>query len=333
MHQDSQTLLRMRKKCSIDFVSWTDDPQSACAHVGRVQRAGHRATLHDVTPKILLGLPTEVLSRPVACLEISIDLVAKRAVSAEGQLDELIEAYELLHRRLTPWQGRFVPPTMRRSLRRGHSDSILRQTWLVRTDVNGVVWMREAAPVRIVSPLRDGVDLKRDHVVYFGDRPKRSWSNLPDAPPPMAQVRLYLKTWDDGATLLRPRWRTRMEVTLNGAALAVVLGIRTMRDLQTADMRTLVKEYLLLCTPQPAPDIGMPKMRPGAMKALLERRFQWIAENDRARAVADGNFTQLREGLIAFKPASSLNRNILDAASGFARALSRAKTPGKLPSA
>ena len=102
--RDDRALLdRMRKKCSFDFVKWTDDPVSRAASVPTAKRKGHRSTLHSVSGPILANLPDAVLDRPVAALEFSIDFVAKLARNREEQLDDLIATYEMLHRRLAPW--------------------------------------------------------------------------------------------------------------------------------------------------------------------------------------------------------------------------------------
>ena len=104
--EDLGVLKRMRKKSSIDFVQWTNDPLSHMAFVPPRKPHGHWATLHDVSGKTLASLPEAVLDRPIARLEFSIDFVAKHAKTEAEQVSELIRVYDLMHRRLAPWNAR-----------------------------------------------------------------------------------------------------------------------------------------------------------------------------------------------------------------------------------
>jgi hypothetical protein len=314
---------RMRKKAVLDYVQWTDDRLSRAVAIDGVLRQGNWATLHDPRPRSLVLLPSTVLKRPIAGLEFSIDLVAKKAGTDAEQLEELSAVYDLLHRRLAPWKGRFLTPGVRRSYARGQKDVMIKYRAPTEAELKGTVLLREAWPKVRLPIRRDGRKLVRAHTVYFGDKPDPSWSNLPTPPAPCAQVKLYLKVTDDGADLPRNKWRVRMEVTLNAAAIVEVLGVATLHDLQHADMRTLVNEYLRLTSPQPAPPkVRMPSTVIGAM---LISQLRKRAVQDAAAAVRNGNFTQLEEGMITFAPVQDLDRSILAAAGEFQRAMRRAK--------
>lgn len=329
---DLAILNRMRKKTTIDFVQWTDDAQSARAEVDGAKRSGHWATLHDVRPIILVSLPEEVLDRPVAALEFSIDFVAKRAATNRQQLDELIQVYDLLHRRLAPWRGYQVHPGMRRSAAKGTKDSISSGKPTFGTRADGTKWVKgaPARSLRVQPPLALGPELIMCHTVYFGHKVSPSWHNLEQDAPSMAQVKLYIKVTDNHQPIPRALWRTRMEVTLNAPPLGHVLGVRAMRDLLDADMRKLVKEYLQLYSPQPmrAGKAKFARSEP-ALAAFLTDRVNGISARDTSAAVADGNFTQLEDGSVEFSPATTLNRSIRSAAEEFQRSLGRAKATGK----
>ena len=276
---DRAILDRFRKKAGIDFLKWTDDAASA-RHVvnSSHNRQGHWSTLQDVRTSTLLSLPPEILDRPVAELEFSIDFVPKQAATDHQRLTDMITIYELLHRRLAPWTGQRVRTAMRRSLAKGHCEMIIKGKKRFGTRSDGTCWTLGAAipPLTVSMPQNIAGDLVKSHAVYFGDEVQPSWSNLPQSPKPMVQVKLYIKITDNNFPIPRAKWRTRMEVTLNAPLLSAILGVRTVRDMQHADMRKLTKEFLRLYSPQPV-RMKRAKTCSPALSAMVDAHWRGLA--------------------------------------------------------
>lgn len=274
--EDLATLKRMRKKSSIDFVQWTDDAASLLALTPR-RKSGIQSTLHSVGGRVLAGLPDQILDRPVASLEFSIDFVAKLARSDAQQDADLIRTYTLLHRRLAPWKGRFSSTRLTRSDAPASNDLVISGNPLAGISPSGAHWFRHTPSRSIKGPKVISGDM-RAHTVYFGHRPTPSWEGWD--PHPGVQVRLYIKVTDKGKAIPRKLWRTRVEVTLNGPPLDNVLGVRSVRDLQTANMRLLVHEYLRLMSPREDPRLITAPGVPVHWKATVERGLHVKARHD-----------------------------------------------------
>lgn len=325
---DIAILGRMRKKCILDFIKWTDDPRSVAVHLPKLKRRIACATLHDVSGPVLARLPEAVLDRPVAALEFSIDFVAKKARSDEEQLAELFLVYDLLHRRVAPWKGRHMTLGMRRSDAEGVNDTMRTAAPRSGPTASGNVWMKNPKHMYMLPLRRSGVSLLRSHSVYFGHRyVVPSWATYTREPRPMVEVRLYLKVTDDvGQAIPRSKWRTRIEVTANGPVLRDVMGVISVRDLQGADWRSLVREYLRLHSAQPRPPNRLKRASPSRPLAALLSTATRRAHQDAQAAMTHGNFTAEEDGMVEFAAAADLDRPIFAAVDSFRRAIQRAKS-------
>lgn len=215
---------------------------------------------------------------------------------------------------------------MRRSLRRGHSDTMINGKERAGTRSDGTCWVLGAniRPLTVDLPQNFSGELHRSHSVYFGDRIQSSWSNLPQAPDSIVQVKLYIKVTDNEQAIPRAKWRTRMEVTLNAPPLQAVLGVRTVRDMLDADMRSLVNEYLRLYSPQPLRR-ARSKTCSVALSAMIDDHLRKLVQADVDAAVARGNFALVEEGMVTYAPVPDLDKSILDASGRFQRSIRRAK--------
>ena len=112
---------------------------------------------------------------------------------------------------------------------------------------------------------------------------------------------------------------------MNGAPLDTLLGVRKIRDLHTADMKKLVHEYLRLGSPEVDPKLTKLGLRRHPLKAMMEHYLRRVAERDVESALANGNFTQLEDGRVDFRPVAKLDRAILHSVHSFRRAVGRVK--------
>lgn len=318
---DSALLRRFRKKCSIDFVQWMDDTTSAAIPVPGVHRQGHRATLHNVTPKRLFATNPAILVRPIAGVEIALDFVPKAASTIGEQVDDLIQMFDLLTRRLAPWKGRHLVHRIATSHRRGSSCTIRKAR---RHDLDPQVLHHEPESARLPLPQILG-DRVVSATVYYGHKVHPNWKAGKPSTPAQAQARVYIKTTDGGTDLPRNEWRVRMEVTLNPGAAVDVLGACFVGDLHIADYTSIVKTYLRLTTVIPVRQPTFNRVPSAALRSLLATRVRSRASRDRANLLAHGN-TALPDPACNIVVASGLDRSILQAAAELRRAMRRCLT-------
>jgi hypothetical protein len=276
------------------------------------------STLHDVTAAKLSGLPREVLQRPLAGAEFCVDFRPRGFATLDEQHNHLPRVFDTLHRRLAPWMGRFVGTRVyRETERRGTTGHLVedRETRLLVRD-----------PPAILLPRKDAgsggfVNLG---TIYFGHRISARWQGCGWGDDPMVQVRLYVKVEDDRKPMPAHAWCVRVEVTLNGPALAAVLDAHVVEDLIGAKLRRLGTEYLSLH--RAIPDPGKLRARRGTSKSLIAAINAGVRDHSHrqaTRSAREGNYRMMRDGMIRFKPAPGLSRFTRDALTEFSRAAKR----------
>lgn len=325
--RDAKILAITKRHAEIDFIKWTDDDASLALVVPGLKRQGLRSTLHDLTAKKFASLPPAILIRPVAAVELAIDFHAFGKVPRSDEVELLIETYMVLHRRLAPWRAPFVGDRIYRNRGPGsQARHLSSKKPLLEQRADGI-WLREYEAPTIWRPFVVSSDL-RCYTVYFGDTPTPNWANLGWMPEPRAEVRLYIKVTDQRRPIDQKLWRTRVEINLNGAAMAEVLGVRTVGELRETDMRLLATEFLSLMRTRAMTTKPLNKMRRGPLRALLQERRQSIADRDAYDGTLQGNYSQFQGGAVEFKPVPKLNIHITSPLREFQRSIQRWKTVG-----
>lgn len=290
-----------RGSCKLDFIQWHDDHASFEAMDGHqlgkstMRRQGYRATLHDVTYRTLAALPQAVKGQPLVGLEICNDfrLSKSERLSVTERLAELEKLQVMIFRRLAPLETKHVAGRI--WVQTGHgkrrvSGRHLQQVPKEVTDSSGVKShrLREyRAPDRLEARLVQPGNQVQSSTVYYGNKVAPPWTpKQRETDEPGAQVRLYIKTMDQGVDLDPKNWSVRIEAHVNAAYLqAIDLGVRTVGDLAAlTSLRPIVKPLLQLCSPRATE--GAWRRRPGRTRPL-DRVILAAFRRPRDRALRD----------------------------------------------
>lgn len=341
LQADIATLKSFKKSATLDFIQWTDSTASRAwtpPPPTRSQRANPlkapvlkrdrgRATLHSTTQRVLARLPASVQSCRLAGLELSLDLQPKNYATDQEQAQMLVDGFNLLIRRLAPWDDTFIAPRVYIStggLDDRHIDS---GSPLVHITAAGAkIYKRiylSAPEVDVRWPVAAGGAVSHFETVYYGHKVRPNWKPPRPSAPAQAQMRVYIKTTDsNGASLPRPLWRVRVEVTMNGVAAKVAFGASTVGDLLTTSFKPLGTRYFKLASAVASVDGPAPTTPLEAV--IFSRRLQ-LAERDALAAEESGNQLQTQSQSLTFVNRKVLNRTFVDALRDFGRGVVRAQ--------
>lgn len=332
LDEDFEVLRRMRKSPVIDRIKWVDATKTSGSIPG-VKKYGDRVTIQDVNARSLAALAAQVPDAPIALVEIAIDFWPPRSEGSEDRSASLVRAFMALQRRLVPGSGA-AQSSRAIAIDRAkpkHRNFLHADAGRIAMTASGSVVLRERKPLSPFVPRRKGGRIVSSHTIYFGHKPKESWSHLPEQPPSMAQVRLYIKTKDQDVALPDNEHRVRLEVTLNGAALVECLGINTISELADVNLRPLATSYLRLASPVAARSMLRVRGRRNlVMQVLLKARVEAIAAADAAGVIENGNFTGIDQGLIDLRTVPRMTELIADALYDYTRAVRRARNSGRI---
>lgn len=321
--QDLKTLKRMRKSVVIDRVKWVDrDTRRSRASHPRVLQKGARFTLHDLAPKDLARVSTAAPDAEIALVEFSYDLKPKNFCSDDEQARLLRETYLVLQRRLVPASGPFMTArTFRTNRPQPHRGELLiRRESKPKLSLSGQPLFRDPPQRSLAISSLSSAGLKKCHTIYWGDKPRETWSHSKKRQKGGAQVRLYIKTADHGAPLPREDWHVRVEITLNGPALIASVGARNVGDLASVNLRKLATTYLSMSRPLAVPVRVRVKSNP-IFTEMFNRRFRSVADQDAKLATINGNFTQFEGGMVSFRKVPSLTELVADALYEYSRSV------------
>lgn len=338
---DIATLKKLKKSATLDFIQWVDSRESRTwtppmptrsqranpLKAPLLKRTGY-ATLHNTTPRVLAGLPASVQACRLAGFELSVDLQPKGYSTDQEQAQMLVDGFNLLIRRLAPWDDTFIEPRVyiaTGGVNDRHIDSAYP---LVRVTPGGVKRYKRIYPnaptINVNWPVAVGGVVSHFETIYYGHRVKPTLRAHGAAASAQAEMRVYIKTTDNSGDLLpRPLWRVRVEVTMNGVAAQATLGATTVGDLLTTNFKPLGTRYFKLACAVATVDRPPPTT---PLEAVIFARLLQNAEADALAAEASGNHLQTQTRALNFVNKKALNRPIVDALRGYRQGVDRALT-------
>jgi hypothetical protein len=171
--------------------------------------------------------------------------------------------------------------------------------------------------------------LYRDETMLFGRDVRKATSNVGSKE--QSQVKLYLKTRDNGCRLPERRHRIRIEATINAKGLMSVFGRSlTVSSLADIKYRDLVTHYLRLAGPEVKMRASLrPPLLSPVMHAVIRKWQTWSAYGDAVDAVSRGNYSVREHPHLRFKTLpgeTDVLREAVDSLSRGMRAASRKLT-------
>lgn len=261
--------------------------------------------MHNLRALELLALPKSVRSRPLAALELSIDFYPRGAPTPEAAHVLMADCFEVLFRRLAPWKSGLIRNLVRASGGRRQIRNLYEEPapmWSASGELLIPGWAPGDHLGRAFRPeLIDG--RVRSETIYYDKPIEESWAHYQIQPEPGAQVKLYYKTTDCGQELPASQWRVRVEVTLNGAALAQ-RGVHRLEDIDQTALTAITGEFILLGRVV-ATELRSPRRRrKNLMGDWMARELHRRHQHSQARAIELAS----TEGMVATMPRDDLLR-------------------------
>lgn len=344
IQRDIAILKTAKRTPVIDYVTWTPSPAARRHKLANTHPGGDYQRTHDVRAKDLARWPQEVLDCHVDMLEFSIDLAPPGPCASHAEAFSHLRSYfAVLRRYLAPWTSGWMEKRIYhfgqvevRRARASEADQDRVRTRRVRGHVS--------TDKDLVTHNEDGSHVIRDFVgidpplprllpdgqvltqtSYYGHRPVNGESAVEPYGEAMVQVRLYVKTIDKQKELPWQDHRTRVEITMNRAALRQHLKVFTLGDLRAVDYRKLTKELLAMKVPVRPARSGRQPGRPGKqLRHIVQRRAldtrQFMTPEDHALY---GNYLAPCERCDAYKNVPELTNLLLTPARSFNQAMAR----------
>lgn len=328
VEQDVALLKRFSKSCELDFITFKGDALSAMLAWPGKRTHGAFVTIHTVRYRNLVGLPSNILTRPIARLELSIDLTPKGSYTPQERLELLGRCQRMLFRRMTPWRAPYIGDRVyvaganrrkRRLIANNNDCTNLPGGLGTKLRVRGAAVTRDVGPD---FPHLDAAGSPQTATVYYGQKLSPPWAGWPvGSSNPEAQVRVYIKVTDNGALISPESWTCRMEVTLNGPALTAGFKVSTIGDLTGAPFRRIAHQYLTLRQPLPPSSLRAQRVLRIAGRGsawCTGRRAEQMQQAAYETSVDEGAFEALwSDHLLAYVDVPELTRPLLQAPADF----------------
>lgn len=344
IQRDIAILKTAKRTPLIDYVTWTPSPAARRHKLANTHPGGDYQRTHDVRAKDLARWPEEVLDCCVDMLEFSIDLAPPGPCESQAEaFSHLRNSFAVLRRYLAPWTSGWMEKRIYHfgevEVRRAgasEADQDHVRTRYVRghvstdkdlvthnEDGSHVIWDFTGIDPPLPRLLPNGQVLTQ--TTYYGHRPVNGESAVEPHGEAMVQVRLYIKTVDKKKALPWQDHRTRVEITMNRAALRQHLNVFTLGDLRTVDYRKLTKKLLAMKVPVRPARSGRKPGRPGKqLQHITQRRridtLKFMTPDEHA---IYGNYREADKRCDEYKNVPELTNLLLTPARSFNQAMAR----------
>jgi hypothetical protein len=312
--QHIRTFKRMTKTATVDFVTWAQDGALPVAPSLNIATKPGLVILNDLTAETLAGLTDDLLDKRIMSVELSVDFAPPRSLPLSIQAEHLMSTYWVLFQRLAPWRNGLIGDRVYRTRKAGRNEG----EWVLpRVDRNtnagaamGPLHSGYWSPPLYPTARAGTIDAD---TVYYGHKLQDADIAREGDSVPRAAVRLYIKVTNQNGPIPRSRFTTRVEITLSGAAIAEEIGVRTLRDLQTAPLNLLVSKFLPLVRPQPDKSVRhpvRPRRLPPPLASFVMQARQNNATAAMRRFVVEGASSVRDESGVEFRSVPELEENL-----------------------